>query len=212
MNAYNALYLDDACNLLGSYFDVAVNEYGYSIEEAWERFIISSYSYPFERGMPDVLSGISGGELYARIFDINARSERVFIDKTPEYWLGFSIAYYQWFTSVKFSFISQYTDIDYLLSLYHPYHEMDITSFIIKMNKMINEAKGKTNLQIRRERLSLTRKQLSFESGVSIRTIEQYEQGLKDINNAKAITVLALSKPLFCDSIDLLELTKDSLL
>ena len=42
-------------------------------------------------------------------------------------------------------------------------------------------------------------------SGVSFRTIQQYEQRQKDINKAQAETLLRLSRSLFCNMEDLLE-------
>ena len=54
----------------------------------------------------------------------------------------------------------------------------------------------------------MTRKELSLRSGVPLRTIEQYEQYFKDINNAKSITLFRLSKALFVEPEDLLELTR----
>lgn len=50
---------------------------------------------------------------------------------------------------------------------------------------------------IRRER-GLTRAQLADASGVGLRVIEAYEQGLRDINEAAYIKVCKLAKALNC--------------
>ena len=62
----------------------------------------------------------------------------------------------------------------------------------------------KSRLKIVREYKGLSRSQLSEKSGINYRSIEAYEQGLKDINNASVKTVLALSKALECDLFDII--------
>ena len=208
IHAYSQLYLDDACNLLGSYFDIAVNEHHYSADDAFMKFVISDEVTLFEWGYPDIISGLSGSELFDRVFEVEYKTERTFVKKTPEYWLGYCLAYYQWWTSAPFIFVFKYVSASEILSMYHPYHEMDIMHFIEKINELINERKQTTNLEIRRKDMKLTRKELSEKSGVSIRTIEQYEQGYKDINKANSLILFALSKVLLCQIEDLLEFTK----
>lgn len=208
IHAYNEVYLDDACNLLGSYFDVAVNEYGHTLKDAWKRFLFSNIANEFERGSPFVISGLSGPELFNRVYDSNRKSMRPFINKTIEYWFGYYLAYYQWCTSVRFGMVDYYIDSDEILNMYRVYHEMDIMHFIEQINRLINQRKNKTNLELHRLLMKLTRSELSRISGVPTRTIEQYEQGLKDINKAKVVTLMALSRALLVEIEDLLELTR----
>lgn len=65
-------------------------------------------------------------------------------------------------------------------------------------------------LQELRTAAGLTRQQLSIKSGVNIRTIEAYEQGNKDINKAKLITILKLCSSLNCNLHDVI--TDDEIL
>ena len=53
---------------------------------------------------------------------------------------------------------------------------MDVMHFVHDLNNIINKRKKNINLENIRQNHELTRKQLSFMSGVPIRTIEQYEQ------------------------------------
>lgn len=64
-----------------------------------------------------------------------------------------------------------------------------------------------------REKAGLSRKQLAEKTGINIRTIEAYEQGLKDINGAKLKTLLRLCSALGCKLNELItdEETKDLL-
>lgn len=63
-----------------------------------------------------------------------------------------------------------------------------------------------TNLKETRKIKCMSQKELSDSSGVNIRLIQDYEQGHKNINNAKAITVYKLSEALGCNTRELLEL------
>ena len=58
-----------------------------------------------------------------------------------------------------------------------------------------------------RESRGLTQAELAKLSDISIRTIQSYEQGLKDINKASVITIWKLSKVLHCKIEDLIEKT-----
>lgn len=63
-----------------------------------------------------------------------------------------------------------------------------------------------SNLKKMRQRKGMSQKQLAEESGVSIRMVQYYEQGVNDINKAEALTVYRLAHALWCKVEDLLEL------
>ena len=50
-----------------------------------------------------------------------------------------------------------------------------------------------------RENKGISQKKLADLSGVNIQMIQHYEQGVRDINKAQAITVLKLAKALECN-------------
>ena len=56
-----------------------------------------------------------------------------------------------------------------------------------------------SRLKFYREEKGLSQSQLAKLSGVSLRNIQAYEQGYKDINKAQVITVLQLAEALECD-------------
>ena len=62
-----------------------------------------------------------------------------------------------------------------------------------------------TNLKRIRSAYGISQKELSVKFGVSIRSIQMYEQRNKDINKANSITLYSLSKVLGCSMEDLLE-------
>lgn len=63
-----------------------------------------------------------------------------------------------------------------------------------------------TNLQRIRKERGLTQKELANKSGINIRMVQHYEQGMKDINKANAITVYKLACALTVDMGAILEL------
>lgn len=62
-----------------------------------------------------------------------------------------------------------------------------------------------SNLKRIREDKNITQKELSERSGVNIQMIAKYEQGVKDINKAQALTLRALANALACKIDDLME-------
>ncbi len=61
------------------------------------------------------------------------------------------------------------------------------------------------NLKEIRKNTGLTQRQLATFAGVSFRTLQDYEQGYKDINKAQALTVYKIARVLGCKVEDLLE-------
>lgn len=63
-----------------------------------------------------------------------------------------------------------------------------------------------SRLKESRERAGLTQKELSERSGVNIRTIQNYEQGYKDINKAQGLSLYKLARVLNGTMENLIEL------
>ena len=127
------------------------------------------------------------------------------MDRSEEYWTGWALAYYQWETSMSFAEITRYVPILDIQALYSPYHEMDIRQFCDKMNELYQAAKPETNLKLFRQRAGLSQRELAEQSGVPLRTIQQYEQRQKNINKAQAEYLVLLSRVLCCGMEDLME-------
>ncbi|MGN1038213.1 MAG: helix-turn-helix domain-containing protein, partial [Mailhella sp.] len=90
-------------------------------------------------------------------------------------------------------------------ALYSPYHEMDIRHFAEKMNQLAQPGKTETNMKRLRRQVGLSQRELAEKSGISLRTIQQYEQRQKNINKAQVSTLLPLCMALYCEVKDLLE-------
>jgi hypothetical protein len=63
------------------------------------------------------------------------------IERSKEYWLGFYLAYYQWYRNLPFAQITERVGIGDIQSMYRKYHEMDITQFVDALDEMRSEAR-----------------------------------------------------------------------
>lgn len=210
--AYEETYLDDAMCAMGEMLDYAVHDCGCNADSFFTQFLSSGVAEQFERGNPKFVGGMSGVELALEVFrrttghtpKIDASASE---DKTPEYWAGWSLAYYQWKTGMRFSeIVSCGLTISKICSMYL-LHEADISKFVETANNMIQEnlRLRETNLKRIRKSNGFSQKQLAEISGVALRMIQLYEQRQNDINKAQVSTLFALAKALNCRLEDLME-------
>lgn len=210
MHAYDKLYLEKARTSLGRMLDFAVYDLKYKASEFFALFIASGVAERFEQGDFTVLAGKSGIELAYLVLDeadveYERLTPRFAAGRSEEYWTGWALAYYQWFTAMRFADIIKAVPLEEISALYTPYHEMDIRHFVDKMNELCLSQRGETNLKRLRRQAGLSQRGLAEKSGISLRTIQQYEQRQKNINKAQIDTLIPLSKALYCDVRELLE-------
>lgn len=211
IRAYDKAYLGTAQLALAHAFDYAVYSEEIDLGDFCELFISSGVALRFQRGDARTLAGQSGVELAREALThagrCNPAPARYVQDRSPEYWAGWALAYYQWASGLAFKRILDAVPIDSVLLMYPKYHEMDILQFTEHMNELIHEAEGVSRLKEFRVRLGLSQRELAARANVPLRSIQQYEQRQKSINRASFETVLSLSQALFCsDPRDLLEL------
>lgn len=206
IHAYDKTYLSNAQKVLSSMLDCMVNELKMALKDAWECFLMSEYSTKFEQGDCSVIVGMSGKELAYNIFNKNYIEEGPYdFNRSKEFWTGWSLAYYQWLTGLKFCEIEDFISIESIRDLYEPYHEMDIQQFVDKMNEMYEKSRHNTNIKSLRLMAGLSQSELAKLSDVPVRTIQQYEQRQKNINKAQVDTLFRLARVLNCKIEDLFE-------
>ncbi len=210
IRAYNQMYLDDAMKNLGEAFDYASNCCDIELDDFMDVFITEGIAEKFGSGMPRFVSGLSGTELVHNVMEKTGYSWKISdvqveYDCSPEYWCGWILAYYQWYTGMSFKNIKQHISMQELLDMYSTLHEASEDKFVEALNKRIDNKKLPTSLQAIRKAAGYSQANLADKSGVSLRMIQQYEQRVKDINKASAESLVALSKTLGCRVEDLLE-------
>ena len=207
IHAYDKTYLERARNSLGIMLDFAVNELQFDLSKFWEMFLQSDICKQFEHGDPKVLAGMSGIEMTYAVSGDSFRTEKTanIMIRSEDFWLGWALAYYQWYTDLSFSEITEIASIEDIRKLYSPYHEMDIRQFCDKMKELYVKQNTTTKLKKLRIAAGMSQSELAESAEVPLRTIQQYEQRQKNINKAQAETVLKLANTLFCRPVDLME-------
>lgn len=201
IRAYNEIYLDDAMHTLAEMFS-----YVGSADDAdalFHKFIMSGIAYQFGRGNPRYLN------MPPQVLLNEVAGERLpFIkpcaySRSKEYWCGYILAYYQWYSGLSFEQIGKKMLPSRIISMYNPLHEASIDKFVDIANSIVLQKE--TNLSQYRKNAKLTQVELSKYSNVSLRSIQLYEQRSLDINMAPAEKLFKISKVLGCNIEDLLE-------
>lgn len=208
--AYQEIYLSKAQSVIGDAFDYAVNTCAILGTDFVKLFIASSVSKRMENGEPAYLAGKSGIEIVREIV-AETKGQELQIEpqehfgRSKEYWIGWAIAYYQWYSGRKYSDIFKVLSFEDLQKMYYTLHEADITKFVDIVDSKIKEYFSETNLKRIRTAYGFTQAELAERSGVSLRSIQMYEQRNKNINKASADSMYSLAKALGCTMEDLIE-------
>lgn len=210
IHAYDNQYLDDAMKCLGEAMDYAANSCQMDMDHFLELFIGTGYAEQFAAGVPKYVSGVSGTELVMDVLtksgtDIDFPQAQIDYDCSSQYWCGWILAYYQWYTGRNFKEIQKYITMQEIEKLYPTLHEASEQKFVDTINRMIRKKNPPTRLQTQRKISGYSQRELAEKVGVNLRTLQQYEIRAKDINKAAGATLLALAKALGCRVEDLLE-------
>lgn len=209
IHAYDEMYLDTAMNNLGEAFDYVANTLKMDKDKFFELFISTEIATHFGDGNSSYICGMSGIELVDLVLckagTPYSKPPKGNINKSADFWCGWILAYYQWYSKRPFSNIARFIKISDIENMYNIFHESPEEKFCETIEKMIAEKNEPTRLQSIRKNAGFTQSELSEKSGVSLRSIQMYEQRNKDINKAQLDTVSSLSKALGCSIEELIE-------
>jgi len=210
IRAYKDTYLNQAAKNFGRMLDYAVNDLNINGSLFLHFFITSGLAEQFERGNSKIIAGMSGVEIASKAIEIvtgikpdTLPSE--FYHRSAEYWVGWVLAQYQWYTAMSFAAILRFLPYNDIFQMYPTLHEADITKFYEVAESIRIRELPHTNLKRYRETAGLSQSQLAEESRVSLRSIQMYEQRKKDVNKAQAMTLARIARVLSCDVESLLE-------
>ena len=210
--AYQKFYLDDAQQNLAVMFDYAIRLLKYDADQFFLYFIQSEVAQKFEHANPKYIAGMCGIELAQNVLTKIGPAQKFPSDPKikmgKEFWVGWVLAYYQWYSGLKFSDLQEYGLVPSQILARYILHEADISKFVSVANKIIlaNKAASPTRLQKIRKARGLTQKELSELSGVSLRMIQLYEQRQNDINQASGQTINSLARALCCNFYEIMEI------
>lgn len=209
-HAYQENYRSRAQTKLGDAFDYAINTCEIPGKDFVLLFAASSVGRRMEKGEPALLAGKSGIEIAE---DVIIETTGKKLDKEPpvnfnrsrEYWIGWAVAYYQWYSSRSYREIFNVLSFNDLQNMYYTLHEADISKFVDIVDERIREYFKDTNLKRIRTAYGCTQAALAQKADVSLRSIQMYEQRQKDINKASVETIYRIAKVLGCSIEDLVE-------
>lgn len=209
-HAYQETYLSKAQAALGDAFDYAINACQIPGADFVKLFTASSVSKRMENGEPVYLAGKSGIEIASDVmFETTGKQPdaepQEHFGRSAEYWIGWAVCYYQWFSARSYSDIFKVLTFADLENIYYTLHEADITKFGEIADERMRDYFKETNLKRVRSSYGCTQAELAKRSGVSLRSIQMYEQRNKDINKASAETLYRISRVLGCGMESLLE-------
>jgi len=209
MYAYDSILLNKAQDSLGWMLDYAVNDCGIKLDTYYRFFINSPYADRFGKGESKVLAGMSGIEIAMEVIASATGDDKLPEPSFPsyrsaEFWTGWALAYYQWQKNISFKRITDATPIESINLMYKKYHELDISQFVIEMDRRREEYLKTSALKRMRMYAGISQSTLAEETGIPVKTIQQYEQGQKDIRKANVDYMIRLSKALYCSIEDLL--------
>ena len=208
--AYDRMYLAQARETLGAMMDYAVWDCKLVADEFFALFVTSGLADCFGRGDPKLVSGMSGVELawetfFRTRFTDDRPRPRYNLNRSRDYWVGWALAHCQWATSLSFRELTRYVPPSRMAGLYSPYHERDVKALVEKVVSICREGKTDTNLKAARRRRGLSQSELAEAAQVPLRTLQQYEQGQKDILKANVAYAVSLSHVLGCSVEEILD-------
>jgi DNA-binding transcriptional regulator YiaG len=108
---------------------------------------------------------------------------------------------------VRFEDILEVLPFDDIVRLYPTLHEAGESRFVDVYDERAarNRIEGDSRLHTIRVRAGLSQSELARRSGVTLRSVQMYEQRHKDLGKAAVSSVLALARTLGCRIEDLLE-------
>ena len=208
--AYDAVYIEDARKNLGEAFTYASRCCHMDMDRFMDRFLASHLAEEFGRGNPKYVAGLSGTELAMEVLTRTGFSNafpapfQTELSLPEEYWCGWILALYQWHSGRSFREIHASLRMQDILQSYPAMHQSPEERFLELAEARFAKVDAKNKLQQQRRLMAYSQRMLAEESGVNLRTLQQYESGAKSLHKASFDTVRSLARALCCGPEDLI--------
>lgn len=135
----------DAQRNLGDFFDYGINTCRYSVPFLVKIFLDSGIARLFGEGSPKYVTGKSGCEilwdcLWELRYPLPKEPAAMYKEKSPEYWGGHVLAYYQWSRNITFEKIWERIPMEQIIDTYWPLHEAHINKTMEIMDGWMESA------------------------------------------------------------------------
>ena len=211
MRASDESYLNDAMDALGEMLDYAVVDCGFDIDGFFDQFVASGVANAFAAGDPRYVAGMSGVDMAREAcFKVTGKrpdaAPTQALDRSPEYWTGWIMAYYQWYRAARFQDMVACGLAPSAVRARFVLHEADVSTFVKEADTVMGRAiAGESRLAAARKARGFTQQQLADAAEVSLRMVQLYEQRQNDLAKASFSTVLNLARALGCAPEELLD-------
>ena len=108
------------------------------IDEFITRFLASPVCRAFETANPVLALGKSANELLGIVLNRDPLEVEESSYASPEYWVGYTLAYAQWYFNKPFSELVAAYPCSKLIDNYFPYHETDISNTLDLYRAQLN--------------------------------------------------------------------------
>ena len=144
MHAYDESYLRYTMKNVAVMMYYGINVYGLSPNDFYDMFLESGVAEKISDGNPRYLCGLSGAELAELVIKKDEDDGKDlgftgYYETTPEYWAGWALSYYQWYSCKSFGDIKwSGLTFDKVIAMYYPLHEADLTKFVEVVELLLN--------------------------------------------------------------------------
>lgn len=149
--AYDKVYLNSARRVVGRAFDIIVNSYHFTLEEAADIIAHSDELALIEQGKFNAISGKTASNIaFYAISKKYSQVEPLIIvtgRETKEYWIGSTLAAFQWKKNIPFIGILQTVSIDEIASLYDKYSRSDYKAINDRLDEIFKQNEAVKRLQ-----------------------------------------------------------------
>ncbi len=207
---YSESQLNRFMEKMGDAFDYAINDCKIDGTEFVKMFVASTACKKIENGEASVISGKSGVEIAIEcVYEITGKELSVEpseeFNHSAQYWCGWAVCYYQWWSSRRYADIFKVVSFKDMFGLYPTLREASVEKIASVIDEKVRAFYHETNLKRIRTAYGCSQRVLAEMSGVSLRSIQMYEQRNKDINKAQSESLYRISKALGCTMEDLIE-------
>lgn len=207
---YPEAQLNRFMDKMGDAFDYVINDCKIDGAEFVKMFVASTACKKIENGEASYIFGKSGIEIAIEcVYEITGKelsvdpSEK--FNRSAQYWCGWAVCYYQWWSSRKYADIFKAVSYKDMMGLNTTLHEASVEKIASLIDEKVRGFYPETNLKRIRTAYGCSQRALAEMSGVSLRSIQMYEQRNKDINKAQSESLYCLAKALGCTMEDLIE-------
>ena len=196
---YSETQLHRFMDKMGDAFDYAINDCQIDGTEFVKMFVASTACRKIENGEASYISGKSGIEIAIEcVYEITGKelavepSEK--FSRSAQYWCGWAVCYYKWWSSRRYANIFRAVSYEDMLGLYSALHESSVENIASVIDEKVRAFYPETNLKRIRTAYGCSQRKLAEMSGVSLRSIQMYEQRNKEINKAQSELLYHLQK------------------